>query len=67
MDMDLLFLSMDMDGYGFDKPHPCQSLVEFERVKQSYDVVILTCLRPPGEKDDLSRTRIPATAPDLCE
>ena len=29
MDMDLLnFLSMDMDGYGFYKPHPCQSLLE---------------------------------------
>ena len=28
MDMDLLnFLSMDMDGYGLYKPHPCQSLV----------------------------------------
>ena len=28
MDMDLLnFLSMDTNGYGFYKPHPCQSLV----------------------------------------
>ena len=27
MDMDLLnFLSMDMGGYGFYQPHPCQSL-----------------------------------------
>ena len=27
MDMDLLnFLSMDMGGYGFYKPHPCQFL-----------------------------------------
>ena len=26
MDMDLLyFLLMDTDGYGFHKPHPCQS------------------------------------------
>ena len=32
MDMDSLnFLSMDMDGYGFYKPHPCQSLLETSR------------------------------------
>ena len=29
MDMDLLnFLSMDMDEYGFHKPHSCQSLLK---------------------------------------
>ena len=31
MDMDLLNLwSRDMDGYGFYKPHPCQSLVKWK-------------------------------------